>query len=123
MKSQAKTTVYYNSACPVCDAGIRAQQRRMASCDIAWVDVHENPQAVSALGSDLESVRQRLHVRDASGTVHVGAPALTQLWLRTPGQMWLGRFSQWPLINWFSGTAYNLFAKALYRWNRWKNHW
>jgi hypothetical protein len=41
--------VYYNSACPVCSAGIKDQRRRMEACgieDIEWVDVHANPEAV-----------------------------------------------------------------------------
>ncbi|MGH8588498.1 MAG: DUF393 domain-containing protein, partial [Gammaproteobacteria bacterium] len=35
--------VYYNSACPVCNAGIKDQRRRMEACGIEgieWVDVH-----------------------------------------------------------------------------------
>jgi hypothetical protein len=35
--------VYYNSACPVCNAGIKDQRQRMEACglkDIEWVDVH-----------------------------------------------------------------------------------
>jgi len=35
----AKLKVFYNSACPVCDAGIRGQRERMAGCalDIQWI--------------------------------------------------------------------------------------
>ncbi|MDQ3582453.1 MAG: DUF393 domain-containing protein [Pseudomonadota bacterium] len=58
--------VYYNSACPVSNAGIKDQRRRMEACgieDIEWVDVHTDPEAVSELGAPLEQVRERLHVR------------------------------------------------------------
>src|SRR4030066_342975 len=50
--------VYYNSACPVCNAGIKDQRQRMEKCgikDIEWVDVHNNPGAVSEVNSSLES--------------------------------------------------------------------
>jgi len=53
--------VYYNSACPVCNAGIKDQRRRMEACgieDIEWVDVHTNPEAVSEVGASLEQVRE-----------------------------------------------------------------
>ena len=46
--------VYYNSACPVCNAGIKDQRKRMQDCgvnDIEWVDVHNSPDAVSEVGS------------------------------------------------------------------------
>jgi len=58
--------VYYNSACPVCNAGIKDQRRRMEACsikDIEWIDVHSNPDALSEVGASLEQVRERLYVR------------------------------------------------------------
>jgi len=35
----SKVRVYYNSACPVCDAGIGAERRRMDACkvDAEWI--------------------------------------------------------------------------------------
>lgn len=123
MKAAAKTTVYYNSACPVCDSGIAAQKSKMQACNIAWIDVHNNPEAAFELGTELESIRERLHVRDASGKMAIGAPALAVLWGQTPGQGLWGRLANWPIISTALSLAYNAFAKGLYRWNRWKKHW
>ncbi len=123
MEDEPRITVYYNSACPVCDAGIASQRVKMQSCDIAWVDVHNNPDAVLEIGADLESVRERLHVKDETGRIAVGAAALATLWDKTPGQRIWGRIAQWPLLRSLISTAYDLFAKGLYRWNRWKKHW
>jgi predicted DCC family thiol-disulfide oxidoreductase YuxK len=123
MKNTPKTTVYYNSACPVCDAGIASQKSKMQACNISWVDVHTSPDAALEIGVDLESVRERLHVRDETGSVVIGAPALTALWDKTPGQKLLGRIAKWPVVSALLPLAYNLFAKCLYRWNRWKKHW
>ena len=123
VKVDPLTTVYYNSACPVCDAGIATQREKMQACNIQWIDVHTHPAAVQQLGSDLESVRERLHVKDAAGRVLVGAPALAALWQQTPGLRFWGRVAKLPILRSLLSTAYNLFAKALYRWNRWKTHW
>ena len=123
MEQEPAIQVFYNSACPVCDAGIRGQRARMAACPVQWVDVHAQPQAVQAEGAPLEAVRERLHVVDAHGRVQVGADALVALWLATPGQRWLGRAAGWrptrPLVR----AAYNAFARLLYRWNRSRGNW
>lgn len=118
--------VYYNSACPVCNAGIKDQRQRMASCgikDIEWIDVHNNPDAVSEVGAPLEQVRERLYFKDADGQLNIGADAFIHLWLRTPGQRWLGKLCQLPVIKQLFRLAYNGFARRLYRWNRAQQHW
>lgn len=72
----SKATVYYNSACPVCNAGICAMQERTASDKgIEWIDVHRNPEVLDALGLQLEDVRERLHFADSDGRMRVGADA------------------------------------------------
>ena len=114
-------TVYYNSACPVCDAGIRSQQGRVQGCELNWVDVHEHPEALESLGLDLEAVRERLHVREADGRLRVGADALGALWERSPGQRWLAWCTR--RARWLSEPLYNAFARVLYRWNRRRGHW
>jgi predicted DCC family thiol-disulfide oxidoreductase YuxK len=119
----AKTTVYFNSACPVCRSGVAWQQGKASSCEIEWVDVHNTPGAVAEVGADLESVRERLHVRDADGRVRVGADAVAVLFGQTTGQRWLGRLMALPLIRPAMRWAYDAFAAVLYRWNRSKGRW
>jgi len=118
--------VYYNSACPVCNAGIKDQRKRMQECgvkDIEWVDVHNNPDAVSEVGSSLEQVRERLYVKDDNGQLNIGADAFIHLWQQTPNQRWLARLFQLPIIRSLARLAYNGFAWLLYRWNRALRHW
>ena len=67
--------VYYNSACPVCKAGIEGQMKKGASCEIQWADVHRNNELVSEVHAELESVRERLHVVDENQKLHVGFDA------------------------------------------------
>lgn len=120
-----KLKVYYNSACPVCNAGIRGQKQRMAGCpvDIQWIDIHSQPDALKEIGARREFVRERLHVLDEKGELHVGAEAFRALWARTPGQGALARLTGLPLLNLLSKWAYNGFAALLYAWNRVNRRW
>jgi predicted DCC family thiol-disulfide oxidoreductase YuxK len=117
--------VYYNSACPVCDAGIRGQKRRMDGCpvDIQWIDIHSRPEALKEIGARQEFVRERLHVKDENGEVHIGADAFRALWARTTGQSRLAWVTDLPLVNVLVKWAYNLFAALLYSWNRANRRW
>lgn len=118
--------VYYNSACPVCNAGIKDQRRRMEACgieDIEWIDVHANPEAAAEVGAPLEAVRERLHVRDSAGGIKVGADAFIRLWSQTPGQQWLAGILRTPALKRLARWAYDAFARQLYRWNRSRGNW
>jgi predicted DCC family thiol-disulfide oxidoreductase YuxK len=120
------TKVYYNSACPVCDAGIKDQRRRMEACgirDVEWIDVHTHPDAVLELDAPLEKVRERLHVKTPAGQIDVGADAFLDLWAQTPGQQRLAKLLRLPILKQFTRIAYNIFARLLYRWNRAMRHW
>lgn len=121
-----KIKVYYNSACPVCKAGIEDQQCRMqaqAVTDVEWLDVHVNPQHAQEVGVDLEAIRERLHVKSADGSVHVGTDAFAMLFNKTKEQRWLGKALQLPVVRPLAMLAYKVFARLLYRWNRAKRHW
>lgn len=120
-----KTKVFYNSACPVCDAGI-ARQRRLLGAraeTLEWIDVHADNDAADELSADLEFVRERLHVVDAAGALHVGADAFNALFEITPTQRWLARIGRLPLLRELFRWSYNAFAARLYRWNRTKGRW
>ena len=121
----ARLKVYYNSACLVCDAGIRGQRQRMAGCalDIQWIDIHSRPQALEEIGAGQEFVRERLHVLDEKGELRIGAEAFRALWERTPGQRTLARLTGLPVVAWLSRCAYNAFAALLYAWNRANRRW
>ena len=121
----ARTKVYYNSACPVCDAGIKHQQRKLHGCDaeVEWIDVHSHNEAARQIDADLEFVRERLHVVDEAGTTQVGSKAFSALWKLTPGQRRLAQASDLPIVRDLFRWSYNGFAAVLYRWNRLKGRW
>ncbi len=118
--------VYYNSACPICNAGITDQRKRMEACglnNIRWIDVHTNPEALTKIDVSLKQVREKLYVENTNGQFNVGLDAFIYLWSQTNGQRWLAKFFQLPILNQFSHWTYNSFAKLLYRWNCSKKHW
>ena len=101
--------VYYNSACPVCNAGIKDQRWRMEACgieDIEWVDVHIRRRRRSV--PSLEHIRERLHVKDSDGRLNIGADAFTCLWSQTCGQRWLAKLLRLPVLKQLTHSAYNL---------------
>ena len=115
--------VYYNSACPVCKGGIESQMEKGASCEIQWADVHKNNELVSEVHAELESVRERLHVVDENQELHVGFDAFLAIWRNSPAERWKARVFGLPLIKQLCRLSYNLFAAALYKWNKSKKHW
>jgi predicted DCC family thiol-disulfide oxidoreductase YuxK len=118
--------VYYNSACPVCNAGIKDQRRRMEARgikDIEWIDVHTHPEAAADVDAPLEAVRERLRVRNPDGRVDVGADAFIRLWTQTPGQRWFAKIARLPVLKQLVQWGYNAFARRLYRWNRSRGNW
>ncbi|MDH0865082.1 DUF393 domain-containing protein [Mitsuaria sp. GD03876] len=116
-------TVYYNSACPVCDAGVCAMKARIAEDDVEWVDVHRHPERLAALGLELEDVRERLHLVDTKGQLQIGADALLTTWSLQPRWGWLLKPLGLPGLRRLTSWAYIAFARLLYRWNRRQGRW
>jgi predicted DCC family thiol-disulfide oxidoreductase YuxK len=120
-------TVWYNTKCPVCNAGITWQRNRLIraarSGAIAFRDINLEPAALERFGAGVEDVRHRLHAVDAEGRLYVGADCAIAIWLRTPGDAWLARALGLPVIRLITRLGYDRFADLLYAWNRWKKHW
>ena len=79
-------TVWYNTRCPVCDAGIGRQKRRLIEAvkagRIAFRDINLEPEALADFGASLEDIRRRLHATDAEGRLLVGADVAIAVWRR-----------------------------------------
>jgi predicted DCC family thiol-disulfide oxidoreductase YuxK len=122
-----KLTVWYNTKCPVCNAGIDWQQHRLVraarSGAIDFRDINLEPDALSGFGLGVNDIRRRLHAVDADHRLYAGIDCAIAIWLRTPGDVWLGRLVGLPVIRPVAGFAYDRFADLLYAWNRWKGHW
>ncbi|TGP19231.1 MULTISPECIES: DCC1-like thiol-disulfide oxidoreductase family protein [unclassified Mesorhizobium] len=120
-------TVWYNTRCPVCDAGISRQKRRLIEAvkagRIEFRDINFEPSILSAFGASLEDIRRRLHATDAEGRLLVGADVAIAVWRMTPGESWLAALFGNPIALPLTRFAYDRFADLLYAWNRSKGRW
>jgi predicted DCC family thiol-disulfide oxidoreductase YuxK len=120
-------TVWYNTKCPVCNAGIDWQRNRLVQAARAGIiefrDINLEPDALARFGAGLEDIRRRLHAVDSDGRLHVGADCAIAVWQATPGHAWLARALGLPGIVQITRFAYDRFADGLYAWNRRKGHW
>jgi predicted DCC family thiol-disulfide oxidoreductase YuxK len=125
MADERPVEVFYNSACPVCDAGVKEQRRAMekGGCELAWTDMTVAPDALAGDGLALDHVRRHIYARDASGKLHRGADAIATLWQATPGRRWLGRLIALPFMRPLARVSYDWFADRLYAWNRRHGRW
>ncbi len=123
----SKLTVWYNTKCPVCNAGINWQRNRLLQAvragEIEFRDINAEPDALAAFGASLEDIRRRLHGRDATGRLFIGAACATEIWRRTPGDGWLATITSLPVLSPVSHFLYDRFADILYAWNRRQGHW
>jgi len=115
--------VYYNSACPVCKAGIDYQRSKTIGSAIDWQDINENASLCDEISAELKTVRKYLHLRDHFGERKTGIDAFILLWRASPKQRWLAGLIGLPIIKQIAALVYFLFANALYAWNRALKHW
>ena len=123
----AELTVWYNTRCPVCDAGITHQKRRLVEVvkagRIEFRDINLAPDALARFGASLEEIRRRLHATDAQGQLLVGADVAVAVWRATPGERWLAVLLGNRIVLPVTRFAYDRFADLLYAWNRRKGRW
>jgi predicted DCC family thiol-disulfide oxidoreductase YuxK len=119
--------VFYNSACPVCRAGMDEQRSTLEASGLAgdaqFTDMTVAPDALASDGLSLDHVRRHFYVRDSSGNLHRGADAAAVLWRMTPGRRWLGWLISRAVIRPLARLFYDWFADRLYNWNRRKGRW
>jgi predicted DCC family thiol-disulfide oxidoreductase YuxK len=127
MNATPELTVWYNTRCPVCNAGINSQQRKLLALvkqgRVAFRDINSEPDALKQFGASLEDIRRRLHATDAQGRLANGADVMVALWRITPGQHWLAAIFGNAGILPVTRFCYDRFADVLYAWNRRCGHW
>jgi predicted DCC family thiol-disulfide oxidoreductase YuxK len=125
--TQPHLVVWYNTRCPVCDAGIKRQRNKLIPAvqagTIVFRDINLEPQALAAHGASLEDVRRRLHATDEAGGLLVGADVAIAVWRRTPRERWLAVLLGNPVVRPLARLAYDRFADLLYAWNLRKGRW
>lgn len=127
MTTTPPLTVYYNTRCPVCDAGIDFQRNRLVKAAragmITFRDINREPDALQPYAATLNDVRRRLHATDADGKLYVGIDCAAAIWRRTPGDGWFAWLVERPIVHPLAAFCYDRFADVLYAWNRRKGHW
>ncbi|MBR0753036.1 DUF393 domain-containing protein [Bradyrhizobium jicamae] len=120
-------TVWYNTRCPVCDAGIDWQRNKLLAAvragSIAFKDINEQPDALTAHGATLDDIRRRLHATDEAGRLIVGADVAIAIWRRTPGEGWIAALLGNRLVLPLTRFVYDRFADVLFAWNKRNNRW
>jgi len=119
--------VWYNTRCPVCDAGINRQSNKLLAAvragTIEFRDINLEPEALAGYGASLADVRRRLHATDESGRLLVGADVAIAVWRLTPEEGWLAALFGNPVLRPLTRLFYDRFADLLYAWNRRKGRW
>jgi len=120
-------TIYYNTRCPVCDAGIDWQRNRLLAAvragTIEFRDINEEPDVLARFGADVDDVRRRLHATDETGRLIVGADVAVALWRFTPGQGWLASLFGNRVMLPLTRFVYDRFADLLFAWNKRNGRW
>ncbi len=119
--------VWYNTRCPVCDAGIDWQRNKLLAAvragHLSFRDINDEPEALAAYGASLDDARRRLHATDETGRLIVGADVAIEMWRITPGEGWLSQLFGNRMMLSLTRFFYDRFADLLFAWNRWKGHW
>ena len=120
-------TVWYNTRCPVCNAGIDWQRNKLLSAvragHLAFRDINEQPDALAAHGATVDDVRRRLHATDEAGRLITGADVALAIWKLTPGERWLAALFGNPVTRPLTRFGYDRFADLLFAWNKRRGHW
>jgi predicted DCC family thiol-disulfide oxidoreductase YuxK len=120
-------TVWYNTKCPVCDAGIDWQRNKLLAAvragTLEFRDINEAPDALAAYGAGIDDIRRRLHATDEEGRLVVGADVAIALWRLTPGEGWLATLLGNPVTLPVTRLVYDRFADLLFAWNKRNGRW
>jgi len=113
--------IYYNGNCPVCrtEMGHYAQRCSAVRPDLHFIDSMRRPNELAQCHLRREHLERRVYLRDSSGRVISGMPALIALWTQVPGYRPLARILSWPVMRPLSVLVYDhLIAPALACWAR-----
>lgn len=107
---QTQTLVFYDGACPICNAEMHTLRRwdragRLNLIDIAAADYNEQAWPVS-----IARMNALLHARLPDGTWQTGMAATRHIY-RAVGRGWMVAFTGWPLLSRVFDRAYAWFAR------------
>jgi predicted DCC family thiol-disulfide oxidoreductase YuxK len=112
-------TVYYDGQCPLCVREISLYRRLDRKGAIQWHDVS---QGVGDLACDAVTQKEaldRIHAREADGTILTGAQAFVAMWQRLPGFAGLAPIARRQPVLGLMEAGYGWFAPRRQKISRW----
>jgi uncharacterized protein (TIGR01777 family) len=117
--SDAPAEVYFNGACPVCQAEMSHYAALCASSQPAlrFIDSVQRPNDLAACGLRGEHLERRVYLRDRDGCISSGMPALLRLWSSMPQYRRRSRVLGMPVLRQICALCYDhLVAPGLASW-------
>lgn len=101
--------IYYNGACPVCDAEMTHYSRiaRRHELPLRFIDAIVSRNQLASCGLRREHLERRVYIRDERGRIRSGLGAILILWRQLPGYRWLARVVGLPIIRSLGEHAYD----------------
>lgn len=72
--------VFYDDACPLCDAEIEHYKKLKTLHDINWLGIHSSWDDIQHYGFSRETLLRRIHAVHSDGTIVTGAAAFALIW-------------------------------------------
>lgn len=104
-------TVFYDGACPLCQAEIAHYKKRDCDGRLQLVDVSDQSFAGDGRLSRA-GAKSRFHIRTSDGQQLSGARAFVEVWRVTPGWRWLAKLARIPGVIPLMEGLYRLFLRA-----------
>ncbi len=110
-----KTVVYYDGICKLCLKEINYYKKIAPPLTFIWIDIARNGQALLDDGITQEQALRYLHIKDASGKLHVGVDAFQLLWSNLPRWRLLSLLLEISPVRYVARIAYRLFADRRFK--------
>ena len=104
-------TVYYDGICKMCSKEINYYKKIAPPKCLKWVDIARNGDALKNYNVSQQEALLYLHVKDASGKLHIGVDAFKMIWSHLPNWRWLSILLDFSPIHFLAQKLYILFAK------------
>ena len=79
-----EATVYHDGECPICNVEINAMKRLDKQQKIKWVDISRDQAALDAAGLGYQETMDRIHVKQADGSMITGVSGFLVVWAQLP---------------------------------------
>jgi predicted DCC family thiol-disulfide oxidoreductase YuxK len=116
VSASATCTVYYDGGCPLCRSEIARYRRLRGAEAIAWVDATRCDEAALGPGLDRRAALDRLHFREADGSLTSGAAAFVSIWRRLTALAPLAKLVSFPPLTVLLEAVYALVLRVRPLW-------